>query len=66
MHVGLSHDCNGIYIPNVFPPNGDNVNDEWVVYINDPNVIGVHVEFLIDGEIYFMKQRQSLLNGMDG
>ncbi len=41
VHVGLSHDCNGIYIPNVFSPNGDNINDEWVVHINDPNVIGV-------------------------
>lgn len=27
-----------IYYPNVFSPNGDNINDLWRVYSNDPNI----------------------------
>ncbi len=40
--VSAADDCNpNIYIPNVFSPNGDGINDVWEVISNDPNIIGV-------------------------
>ncbi|HLF65377.1 MAG TPA: gliding motility-associated C-terminal domain-containing protein, partial [Saprospiraceae bacterium] len=35
-------DCaSEIFVPNIFSPNGNNINDEWVVLINDPSIVGV-------------------------
>jgi gliding motility-associated-like protein len=43
VHIALSADCNNeIYIPNIFSPNGDGINDVWTVnFGSDLHIISV-------------------------
>jgi gliding motility-associated-like protein len=60
-------DCNHtFFIPNVFSPNGDNINDDWIVVPSDPDIIEMQCRIFDRwGDLVFETNENPVLwNGM--